>query len=344
MIIRIKKRALENVFFALYVFIALALFFIGATFTADYVTGADNITNFTIIAVVNVTNTQPNITSVSVDDSVSDILGEIDLTANGATVVTCNATVFDYNGFQDITYANHTNATLFIAGTGSNAADDNNTHYTNQSCGNCIQAADAADPARTSYCFCNFAVQYYANASSNWVCNFGVRDNGGTARPENQLNHSANLSSGIVTVTELLAINVSTVLDYGNLSVTQTSPEIQHNVTNGGNLDFNLTLRGYAGTQDFGPDDPTYNLTMLCTQGNISTGNQRFSLSNGTAFSGMTVLPNSTTVTNLTFPQRIDDSHPGPSMNSTYWQILVPFGAAGTCNGTIVFGAVVDGQ
>jgi len=342
MIIKIKKRILEQgavlTSFALLIF----LLFIGLTFTTNHVIGAANITNKTIIAVVNVTNSNPNITSISIDDDTPSPANEIDLIANGARTVVCNATVFDYNGFGDLTNANNTNASLFMQNTGSESADDNNTHYTNSSCGSCVQASDSADPSRTAWCDCQFAVQYYANDSNNWVCNFFAKDNGGHQRENLKINLSTNATSSAVTVTKLLALDTPSLLDYGNLSVTDTSPEIVHNVTNVGNIDLNLSLRGYGGINETAQN--AINYTMICDFGNISIGNQKYALGSenegSTVFASMTVLQNQSLNTSLSLPQRVDDDSYGNDRNSTLWRISVPFGVGGICNGTIVFGAV----
>lgn len=350
----IKRKTLEQGIIGLVMLFIIGFALIGVSFTTNYVTGAANVTNATIIARVNVTNTDPNITSIRIEDGTPSPPNEIDLTANGVTIVTCNATVFDYNGFEDITDKNTTNATFFISSVGSDAADDNNSHYTNQSCNRCVQANDAPEPSRTAYCDCKFAVQYYANDSDSWTCEFTVQDKGGiqVSGLEINITDTDSNSSG-VTVTKLLAIDAPAILDYGNLSVTQTSAEIVHNVTNVGNINLNLSLRGYGGTHgDFlhNTSFPSNNLTMICDYGNISIGYQRYSLVGGLSdFNDMRILQNQTEIltgltgpaaVNITWPQRVDDSHVGNSRNSTYWKIEVPLSVGGLCNGTIIFGAV----
>jgi hypothetical protein len=347
--VRITQKILEQAIFGMFGLLIIALILAGVSFTTNYVAGANNATNRTVIAKVNVTNTEPNITAIRIDDDNPLPSNQIDLTANGVTVVTCNATVFDYNGWQDIMIANVTNATFFINSVGSNAADDNNSHYTNSSCGRCRQATSSeahnGDTAHSAVCDCKFAVQYYANYSTTWTCEFTVRDSGGNqvSALEINLTDTESNSSG-VTVTHLLAINTSAVLDYGNLSVTEESAEIVHNVTNGGNVPFNLTLRGFAGSEDLGPDDITYNLSMLCEYGNISIGSQRYEIGSdrigATNYDDMIHLTNQTVETNLTFPQRVDDANFGADRNSTVWKIQVPLSVGGLCNGTIIFGAI----
>ena len=100
MIIRIKRKTLEQSLIATFILASLIFIIIGVSFTTNYVTGATNVTNVTVIAKLNVTNTEPNITAVTLNDDDTST-PEIDLTANGVTVVTfhchriiCNAFIF----------------------------------------------------------------------------------------------------------------------------------------------------------------------------------------------------------------------------------------------------------
>lgn len=331
---KIKKSVLEEGMIGLTGLVMILFLFVGVLFTGDYVIGAANITNLSVLARVNVTNTEPNITSVVVDDNVTSPANTIDLVANDIIMVYCNATVFDYNGWQDID-PNKTNATLHIKSKGRNGATDNNYRYRNESCGSCKQGEDST----TAICDCKFAVQYYANDSTEWICNITVGDNGGWQKPEYEINLSDTEVSSEITITDLLAIDTPTLIDYGNLSVTETSSEIIHNVTNVGNINLNLSLRGYGGTDE----DIGINYTMICDFGNITFGHQRYAFDNGTDFGLMTNLSNSTVITNFTLPQRINDNTYGWDRNSTYWKLQVPLSVGGICNGTIIFGAI-DGE
>ncbi len=349
--IRIKKKGLENLVAGVLLFTIFITLFFGVSITGNLVLGNDNnVTNNTVLARVNVTNTEPNITSIRVDDSVSSPADTIDLTPFDATIVTCNATVFDYNGWQDID-PNETRADFHIQGIDTSGATDNNYFYQNTSCNSCRQATSAeatadghSDSSMVAICDCKFGVQYYANSSSSWVCNISVTDSGGTQIPSLKINLSDNETSDFtVTVTELLAINTSTLLDYGNLSVTEVSSEVVHNVSNGGNTAFNVSLRGYGGTNE----SIGTNSTMLCELGNISFGNQRYALGSeligSTAFGTMINLTNQTVNTNMTLPHRVDDASPGRDQNTTVWRLEVPLSVGGICNGTIIFGAIPCG-
>ena len=332
MIIRIKKKTLEQGIIGIILLFAVISALIGVSFTTNYVAGATNVTNATITAKLNVTNTEPNITSVILDDLNDAVANEIDLTSNAVTQVFCNATVFDFNGWQDID-ADSVNATIFVTSNGVDAADDNNDHYTNRSCGNCAQGSSSTQ----AICNCKFPVQYYANATE-WKCNISITDKGGTGQQgkSEYLNFSRS-GTDTATITQLLALDIPTsVLDYGNLSVTQTSAAIVRNVTNVGNLDFNLTFRGY------GSDNETIgeNVSMICDLGNITFGNQRYVVSNNVTFDTMRNLTNQTIDSNFTLSQKTDDNNIGLEFNETFWRLQIPLSVGGICNGTIIFGAI----
>src|SRR3989338_3757598 len=234
MIIKIKKKLLKQIAYVLAsVFLAVNML-LGVSLTAESVFGV-NVSNATVTARVNVSNTEPDLNVVRISSPL-DANGNIDLTANTATTVVCNGSVHDVNGFDDI---KNVTSTLYDNSVGSGAADDNNTHYTNNSCGACSVVAGSNNQNGT--CLCQFAVQYYANPAI-WQCNMTVNDTGGIARSEN---------STFYTVNEVLGISVeNSILNYGNLSVTQTSPYIRENVTNGGNIPINITVRGFGGDDE----------------------------------------------------------------------------------------------
>ena len=317
MIITIKRRLLRNIEISLWILLVLSFVFFGLTIESIGVLGL-NVSNQTVIARVNVTNTEPDFYKVVLTQN------PIDLTANSATIVTCNGSFYDTNGFDDI---KNVSATLYYNETISGAADDNNTHYTNISCGACEAVPGTGN--QNGSCLCNFAVQYYANPGF-WQCNMSINDSGGLFVSRN---------TTLFTINEVLGISVeSSVIDYGNLSVTQISKPIRENVTNTGNIPINITVRGFGG------DNETVgqNLSMICDLGtNITVGFQRYYPGNNTLFGDMINLTNQTRqVFNLTVPKRTESQRLGNSSNSTFWRLQIPSGVAGVCNGTIIFGAV----
>ena len=323
MIIKIKRKRLRLVSFVFVSLLITASLMLGISITTNSVIGA-NVTNQTVIARVNVSNTEPTLYKVEITSPTPPI----DLTPGGATVVTCNGSVQDINNFDDITSVN---ATFYQSTVASDTADDNNTHYSNSSClvgGQTCSVIEGTNNQNGS-CICQFPVQYYAN-NGNWQCNMTVTDSGSLTSTQN---------STFVTINEVLGIDVENLtLDYGDLSVTETSNPIRENVTNIGNVPINITLRGFGGDNE----SIGQNVTMICELGtNITFGYQRFDLQSSAAFADMINLTNQTRqIQDLTIPKRTTNSGYGNSSNSTFWRLQIPLGASGICNGTVIFGAI----
>ena len=305
--------------------ILIALVLIGVTITTNSVIGA-NITNATITTKVYVWNTEPDLYNVSISPA------PIELTAGGAMVINCTGFFYDYNGWEDAINQS-INATLYdTVSSSNNAVNDNNIHYTNSSCRSSCSVVGST--TTNGSCSCLFTVQYYANASS-WVCNMTLTGGAGNATERQYLNFTDSMSAGS-NINRLLAISIPTLIDYGNLTVTELSNLIAHNLTNTGNIPLNLSVRGYGGSlESIGG-----NQSMFCDSGNISIGYEKFSLNN-ISYINMNNLSSIDTPINLTISQRINDSEIelGRDRNQTFWAIQIPLSVGGYCNGTIVFTA-----
>jgi hypothetical protein len=324
MIIKVKKKVLREALFLLYSGLLIGALVVGVSMTTSGVAGV-NVTNATVLAKVNVTNTEPFLNKVKIDAPL-DFNGNINLDAGDAVTVICNGSFQDINGYDDIASVN---ATFYDTSVASDAPDDNNTHYTNSSCGTCTLVEGTNNQNGT--CICQFAVQYYANPTT-WQCNMTIADSSGLASTQN---------SSFVRINEVLGLAVeNSTLDYGDLSVTEISPYIRENVTNIGNIPINITVRGYGGTNE----SIGQNVTMICgdnSAANITFDYQRFALEDTVSFDDMTNLTNQTAlIQNLTIPKRTTNVGYGNSTNSTFWRLQIPIGAAGVCNGTLIFGAV----
>ncbi len=318
MVIKINNQKIKK---SSYILILILLsIMVGISIDTKYVIGA-NITNSTVIARVNVSNTEPIVYEVRITHPTVPI----DLTPGNVTIVTCNGSVRDINGYDDI---KNVSATLYYDGTAAGATDDNNTHYTNVSCGTCTVIEGSNN--QNGSCLCNFAVQYFANPG-DWRCNMTVNDSGGIV--------ASNYSYSTYRINELLALELENLsIDYGALSVTQTSDAKRKNITNIGNIPINITVRSFGGDNE----SIGINHTMICEAGtNITFGYQRFSLFDSTDFGSMYNITNQTQkIINLTIPKRTLNEGIGNSSNSTYWRLQVPAQASGICNGTIIFGAI----
>ena len=283
---------------------------------STYVVFGANQSNIT--SQVNVTNTEPWVDNVLVDDSIASPVGEINLQPSTTINVWCNSTIHDYNGADDIA---EVNATLYHQSVGVFDTEANSSLY-NSVCYNVSQ-----DTITANY-MCNFTVPYYT-WNGSWQCNVSVIDSRNlTAR---------NASSTYVN--ELYAITVPGVIDYGNMEVnTNSGVEVPKNITNVGNMVLDLDLYGFAETVDDG-------YAMACTQGNdIPIGNQFFDINISgnntfaykTALSGLQGTPNQV---NLNLDLR-NDSNGYNYTGWTDWKLQVPFSVAGWCNGTVVFSGV----
>jgi hypothetical protein len=283
-----------------------------ALFTYSYSVGP-NYRNVSVDTTVNITNARPTVLSVIIQS------GATNLTLNAGTFlnVTCNATVQDFNGGNTITNV----SAMFFDNVSSTSADadDNNTHYSNTNCtlGNFDNY--------TRNVSCNFLVQYYANASM-WTCNV-------TATDPYVFGNASRLGSGFnyTHIDALLALNVTPLIDYGDLAVGDLSLAQQANITNFGNRNINISVRGYA-------VNSTYNLAMICDVGNISIEHEKFNLIGGSDLAQYTNLSNSSQlIPGLTVAQQTNDAQ--QVINTSYWVLYVPPNPFGRCNGTVVFQA-----
>ena len=275
--------------------------------------------NFSTTTKAYIWNTEPNMTQVVV------IPTSIDLSPGNTTQVNCSATIWDYNGWSDV---NISNATFYHISVNDNSPDDNNNHYTIQDIGNDCSCSGSGN---TGTCNCTFDVWYYAT-NGTWVCNMTVTDKGGEATERYYYLNSSNNASA--TINTVVAIDVPAEIDYGNLSVTETSSDMPANISNFGNTPINISVRGYGGTTN--PNNPS-DLCMECAYGNISIGYEKYSLASGTDYSAMTALTNTSTEMGLLLPVRTDDNGYGDDTNTTYWKLQIPLSVGGVCNGTLEF-------
>lgn len=301
-------------------FLGVSLFsFLGAVTISIDVLSANNTSVKTF---VNVTNTEPQVSGIVITPYPS-----IDLSPGNITTVVCNATVWDYNGWNDIHVLN---GTLFYSQLGftADSPEDNNSHYRNNSC----EVCKLFDTATNASCACSFPVQYYAD-NGTWSCNVSVRDRNIWLPTDTPLNFTASAVRS-VNITPLIALDVPGSINYGNLTVTQTSSSKTINITNLGNRNINTTVYGYGG------DNSTdgFNLSMRCPLGNITIDNERYSFEEGNpAFATMTRVNSSEQATGSVIQRITDERATKNSTNSTYWKLNVPLTVGGFCNGTLVF-------
>jgi hypothetical protein len=318
-----KKDLIEPIILS--VFLLVALILVGLSMITTEVIGVNNQSTITKVWVW---NTEPNITQVYITPAI------ITLIPGNTTQVNCTAFVWDYNGWADV---NVTNATFYSNTVSLNSLDSNKNHYTanlSETC-NCSATNDDST-ANNATCICSFDIWYYA-MNGSWTCNMTIQDKAGNATTRH-IYFNDTFSNASATINTLVALNVTSEIDYGNLSVTETSTEKTAVITNLGNTQINISVRSYGGTETSHSSNPN-NLSMICDYGNISLSYQRYSFKNGIAFENMVNITNTSTLINFTISSRTNDTSLGNSTNSTYWKLNIPLTVGGNCNGTIEFKA-----
>ncbi len=275
--------------------------------------------NVTVASELEIGNVAPIIQNINIEN------GAINLNPNTTKLVNCSAMVVDYNGESNI---QNVTARLFDNSFFYASPDDNNSHYTNNNCSFDSSYGDE----NTVLATCLFNVWYYANVGV-WNCSVFAED---------QSNISVN-ESNTTQVLPLLAMSIPSFIDYGTVNATQISNENMTNISNVGNVMFNLSLKGYG----YALND---NLAMNCTLGgtkNISVEHEKYNLTESNpgdlgldqADSAYKNLSSISIVHEFNLDYRTNDDV-NDVFNSTYWRIYVPLGVAGSCQGNIIFGAV----
>ena len=273
-----------------------------------YASAQYNYEHVNVTTRVNVTNSMPEVLEVLVDQ-------DITLNAGGFKTVYCNATVRDWNGWDDLETIN---ATLYHnASSFSGDIDSGNSHYTNTSCD--FDQLDVGNP-HLALAICSFEVIHYAN-EGDWFCNVTAQDFYGFV---------GSSENGTV-INELYALNVTDVIDYGDLSVMDFSLDVLATITNFGNVNITVDVLGYGETEGDG-------LGLVCDLGDdIGVEHQRFSASVGTDWEDKIVLSSVNQDMGLMIPQATDLT--APTTWNTYWQLFVPPNPQGECTGNLRFTA-----
>jgi hypothetical protein len=277
--------------------------------------------NVTVITNLTVGNVFPEVTNVSIENNASNLA----LIPNSSRTTYCWGLVTDYNGWDDI--INATAVFFNNASSSHGATDDNNLHYTNNSC------TITQDSTYTNWINCSFNVWYYANPGI-WNCTINATDTF----------QRSGYGNDVINVSSLLALGLPDFIYYGTVNALEVSGENESNVTNYGNVKVNLSLSGYG----FSLNDGN---AMNCTIGaikNISIANEKYNLTTSNVgvldlqqfISNYTNLTSAPAVRKYNLDFRQNDTF-NEAINTTYWRIYVPLGVAGTCQGNIVFGATV---
>ncbi|HIH66540.1 MAG TPA: hypothetical protein HA282_05005 [Nanoarchaeota archaeon] len=301
----------------------------------------------TLDTILTIGNTPPYILRANMNIFINTGDSAITLTENSQVIVKCNASLItDANGWQDI---NKLNGTIYHVSSNHQAADDNNTHYTNQTC----SLETGSGTQRGGECI--FRVQYYAN-NQTWSCNLTAWDAGVTGSSANLTNATyANF-----TVNDLTALNVPADINFGTINVGDTSLINKTNVTNTGNTILDISIYGYG--NGINASDNAMNCTLGTNKNislyylryNVTAGRHRDCNSNDFSWTAnywnLTNYTNAKNWTQFTLPPRTGDADGGVAANYTCWILRVPsttdgLGAAdigGVCRGVIAISAFVN--
>lgn len=257
-----------------------------------------------------INNAAPTVTSVALYDEAGNSSDAIDLTSGSKISIDCNATLTDNNGYENISAAN---ATLYDSTSTSEAADDENIHYSNTSC--TIGTNTSTTQAPVS---CSFNIDYMA-INGTWTCNITADD-------------GVTLGSG----TDANTLNALAALDVLNATISFGSMNLDSNSTAASAMD----IQNLGNTQI---DAQFSGNAYSCTDaGTIPVGNTRYNLTSGSYDGGGTDLTTSA-VTQTGFNLGARGVATADGTNSTkleYWTILIPStGVAGTCTNTLTVAA-----
>ncbi len=222
----------------------------------------------------------------------------VNLIAEGYKTVWCNATATDQNGWQDVDEAN---ATLFIAPAAHSSADDNDDHYTNSSC------TVGAGSGYNAPIICSFRVAWHAD-DGEWTCNITVNSTG----------DSGWGNKTDITVNQLLSLNVTDLLDFGSLSVGETSGDETLEVNNTGNVQIDIQVNG---------------TDMDCHSGTIDVSQIHYNESDSVAWASMCELTTAPADTCPAFSSSFNLADGAAASKETYWKLQVPESVGGSCSG-----------
>jgi hypothetical protein len=250
----------------------------------------------------------------------TDGADDIDLTANSTTTVYCHAIVNDANGASDIITGGGGNITVYENAVGSDCTANYRNCYRNTT----FSADTCVGTGNGTAVNCTFTIDLYFNAANTtaWKCNMTIDD---------ATEKSINATSAVATVENLVAIGINTsTMSFGpGESLDFAANEVVQQISNVGNVVFDLTLNGSTmicsgAGEDIAPGNITYNITGSSGEGNWGD----FNLTTGQATKDFKLYSNESAT-----------AVPIGPVNSTWWKLYMPQAAAsrGTCEGVIWF-------
>jgi hypothetical protein len=253
---------------------------------------------------LNVSYFVPSIVNISMEQNISLNPGTVKYTL-------CNVSVFSSSS-SDI---NQVSAVFKFSNNAIADPDDYNNHYTNSSC-----MQTGADETTKNFT-CGFYLQYYA-VNGTWHCNATA-----TTTLEISLENS---TEGIIY--PLYAVNVSDILNYGDVISGQYSSEKTLQIINAGNMPINVSVRGYGGDNPVTGEGNAFS----CAERNISIEHERYSLLSIPYNSKLQLTSSDKDMAFTLIKQTIFGAF---ISQDTFWGLYVPPGKKSQCSGTIVLTA-----
>ncbi|MEA3255754.1 MAG: hypothetical protein U9Q22_07980, partial [Candidatus Altiarchaeota archaeon] len=270
--------------------------------------------NDSITMNVTVGNSAPNVSSMVFDDDDGNT-ATITLTANGTQEVTCNGTVTDKNGYEDVETYGKVNATFYHNSSSSvDAANDKNVHYTNSSC-----TLFTGGSGNTTDITCGINLEHEA-LNGTWICRITAYDNSSDTGNDTDIN----------VINQLIALSIlNESVSFGNMNVGEATGDGSAagiNITNQGNVVIDLQAKANgdmtcdgSGSLNIGPNNITFAMGNLGYANGVKLNND-LSLANLNTFD--------LGIEGMGAPFGEDEE----ATNLTYWGINIPGEVSGVCN------------
>jgi hypothetical protein len=264
---------------------------------------------------VTVADVAPTVSSV-VTNGGNPIVLEAEGTG-GATTTSHTAEVTDNNGCADITGV----TTSVFRSQATCTSDDNNSCYYNEAC----TGDSVCDSGITQTYNCSVSIKYHADptdtgsvyAAQNWQTKVFASDESA----------QANASSTGVELNTWLALDVTSAINYGSLSVGQ--------IADGTSLPQNVTVQA---TGNCGIDTNISGTQLTSGANSIATSSQKYATS-AVAYSSATAMQASATELELNLAKTTSTAT--LSDKKVYWGLQIPGGTpSGSYSGVNTFSAV----
>ena len=297
---------------------------------------------------VTLENIRPSIISINIGttDGGNEVMtatptSSVDLTEGTTRRIYYTGTLEDLNGCKEIESGTNnpitvTSHRISVADPGgdSNSYNQTSTYFADMPNFNQCTLTNCAGGSDTQLEYsCYHDFQYYADITTTntpkgtgeseyWEVEITIRD-------QDNLFSSSSTMPRLFEIYPLTAVDVSSSINYGSLSLGATSTEQSLSIVNTGND--NTTDLDMAGTD------------MTCTTGTIASENQFYTLTSESYGSAPT-LSNSSSTIDFNLAKRTSTLG-GQSASIVYWKLNIPTdegSLAGSCIGTTTIYATPD--